>query len=363
MLLFFLAGLLTLLPARESKWGWTVHRYINEQAVNYLPPEMAFFLSYQTFLRDHAVDPDQDDLPGQYHYIDIDVYPEFFNGTLPHKWDEIIALYGYNYVFDTGIVPWIIEQWSDSLTSLMRQGKWNDAWQVAAELGHYVADSHQPLHLTENYNGWMTGNGGIHSRYETQMITPYLTSLSLPQGQAEFWTSPIDSVFSYIDHLYPYVADIMAADDAASTTDPGYGSVYYSNLWQLLEGQTTDALHRAILDLASIWYSAWVNAGSPNPTAIGDESDVLIPADMSLRIFPNPFNPSTNIQFTLSQNSAVQIEIHTTGGRRVYTLFQGNLAAGTHSLRWQPSGMSSGVYLVTIRTEQFNFTRKVILLR
>jgi hypothetical protein len=41
---------------------------------------------------------------------------------------------------------------------------------VAADIGHYVADMHQPLHLTRNYNGQLTGNYGIHARYEGQMI-------------------------------------------------------------------------------------------------------------------------------------------------------------------------------------------------
>ena len=50
-------------------WGWETHRYINEQAVDYLPSEMGFFQEYQEYIRSHATDPDSDNLPGYYHYI------------------------------------------------------------------------------------------------------------------------------------------------------------------------------------------------------------------------------------------------------------------------------------------------------
>ena len=196
-------------------WGWGTHRYINENAVDYLPPEMDFFQEHSEYLREHSTDPDVDELPGYYHYIDIDYYPEFFEGTFPHDWDEAVEQYGYDVIINNGTIPWVIEAWTDSLTVLMASGQWETVWQLAAELGHYVADSHQPLHLTLNYNGQLTGNYGIHSRYETHMINPHLSELPLPDSSGIYWSSVIDSVFRYIDEIYPYVSEIIAADDLA----------------------------------------------------------------------------------------------------------------------------------------------------
>ena len=169
---FLLLFILAIIFSGQDKiyaWGWQTHRYINENAVDYLPPEMDFFQDYRDYLHEHSTDPDVDNLPGYYHYIDIDYYPEFFDGTFPNNWDDAVEQYGYDVIIDYGTVPWVIEEWTDSLTVLMANGQWDIVWQVAAELGHYVADSHQPLHLTLNYNGQSTGNYGIHSRYETQM--------------------------------------------------------------------------------------------------------------------------------------------------------------------------------------------------
>ena len=83
----------------SSSWGWGGHRYINEHAVEYLPESMAFWIEHTQYLRDHAVDPDQDSDPQNYHYIEIDVYPEFFDGTLPHEYDELATLYSVDFIF------------------------------------------------------------------------------------------------------------------------------------------------------------------------------------------------------------------------------------------------------------------------
>ena len=366
MKFFFFSMMLlsaTIVLGQDNKWGWDAHRYINEKAVNYLPSEMAFWQAQQSFLRQHSVDPDQDNNPGYYHYIDIDVYPAFFNGTLPHEWAAMVSQYGYNNVVNNGTVPWVIEQWSDSLSSLMQQGKWTQAWQVAAELGHYVADAHQPLHLTENYNGQLTGNYGIHSRYETQMISPYLSSLSLPNGNAQYWQNPLDSVFAWIDLIYPYVADIMAADSTTAIQDPSYSTVYYNRLWQLLEVQTTDAIHRAILDLASIWYTSWVNAGSPNPTT-GVRNERSIPQTISLEAWPNPFNPQITLSVECAGSQPVQVKIFDLSGRLIANLFSGSVS-NRINLIWNgksDSGMrvASGTYLVVLQQGEKRTQQKII---
>lgn len=358
---------ITSLTAQTEKWGWDTHRYINENAVDYLPSEMAFFQDHRYYLKQHAVDPDMDPLPGYYHYIDIDYYPEFFTGTLPHKWDDIIAMYGLNVVQSNGVIPWVIEWWTDSLSVLMASGQWNDAWQVAAELGHYVADSHQPLHLTLNYNGQLTGNYGIHSRYETQMINPHLSTLPFPTGFAEYWSTPIDSIFLYIEEIYPCVDSIMIADDLAKAQDPNYGNIYYSLLWQELEILTTKSIHKAIIDLASLWKTAWVNAGSPNP--VSNISIEQIPNDyVFARAYPNPFNPEVTIEINLIQPANIDIQIYNLNGRKVSNLHSGFFSSGTHQINWNINSnpgiiISSGTYFVKINSELRSKELKLLVIK
>ncbi len=307
--------------------------------------------------------PDIDPLPGYYHYIDIDYYPEFFSGTLPHNLDSLIALYGLAVVQNNGTVPWVIEQWTDSLYALMAAGQWDEVWQIAAELGHYVADSHQPLHLTRNYNGQFTGNYGIHSRYETTMINPHLSQLPLPAGTGIYWPNVIDSVFLYIDQIYPYVDSIMIADDLASAQDPNYGNLYYTILWQELEHLTTISIHQAIIDLASLWRTAWENAGRPSPVGLHSYHDH--PGTYFLaEAFPNPFNHRTNFKLSIPQSGFVTLKIYDLTGRELAILVSEKLTPGIYQYPWNASGSASGVYFYRLETDMgFVQVKKLTLLK
>jgi len=84
--------------------------------------------------------------------------------------------------------------------------------------------------------------------------------------------------------------------------------------------------------------------------------------------FPNPFNPSTTISFSLEKSSDVTLRIYDTSGARIYTLASGSFPAGTFDRRW--NGMNdrgekaaSGVYFYRLTAGDFIVTRKMVLLR
>jgi len=354
--------LCTSLVAQDKKWGWAAHNYINEHAVDYLPSGMSFFKDHRDFLQQHSQDPDRDQLPGYYHYIDIDYYPEFFTGTLPHNLDSLTMLYDLSIVENNGIIPWIIEKWTDSLSISMATGDWNDVWQIAAELGHYVADSHQPLHLTINYNGQLTDNDGIHSRYETSMINPYLSQLPLSQSRGIYWPNVINSVFLYIEEIYPYVDNILIADDLASAQDPNYGETYYTILWQELEQVTTISIQKSIINLASLWRTAWENAGSPSPLSV-QSNDYNPETTYLANNYPNPFNPRTIINYELANTNDVELSIYNLLGQKVATLVSEKQNIGFHQVEWDASGFASGVYYYRIEAGEVMDVKKMMLLR
>jgi len=357
--------------AKDLVWGFNAHRYINIHAVDYLPEEMSFFNSHRAFLETNSTYPDSpaDPNPGYFHYFDIDFYPEFFNGTFPHDIDDLIAIYGLSTVIDNGTVPWIVEEWTDSLSALMAAGDWDNVWQIAAELGHYVADSHEPLHLTLNFNGGVTGNFGIHSRYETQLIGRHLAEISLPSDTSIVWENIIDSTFGYIELLYPYVDLIIAADDLAVAVDPDYGNTYYDLLWTELDSITTDAVQRGIIDLASLWRTAWVNAGKPLPPGVSvNWEDNSQPNGFRLYDnYPNPFNPLTTISYSIPKASNVSLIIYDLIGQEVARLVDNKKPAGQHRVTWNATDIASGVYLYRLQvsppTAGFVQTKKMVLLK
>jgi hypothetical protein len=67
--------------------------------------------------------------------------------------------------------------------------------------------------------------------------------------------------------------------------------------------------------------------------------------------WPNPFNPVTNLNFTLETAGQARLVIFNLLGQEVAQLVNGNLEAGTHTARWMPEGVASGTYLAVLFTE------------
>ena len=79
--------------------------------------------------------------------------------------------------------------------------------------------------------------------------------------------------------------------------------------------------------------------------------------------YPNPFNPSTEIRFALPEASAVSLVIYDVMGREVERLLDKTLEAGYHEVRWDATGLPSGVYLYRIEAGSFTQTRRMALIK
>ncbi len=79
--------------------------------------------------------------------------------------------------------------------------------------------------------------------------------------------------------------------------------------------------------------------------------------------FPNPFNPTTTIGFTLPEAGYINLTIHNVGGQKIETLVDGNYAAGNHTITWDASNNPSGIYFSRFRGQSFDNSRKMILVR
>ncbi len=97
------------------------------------------------------------------------------------------------------------------------------------------------------------------------------------------------------------------------------------------------------------------------PTAIEDQA---LPTAFALsQNFPNPFNPSTTIYFSLPQTRFLKIELFNAKGQKIRTLFKGKKAAGRYQLTINLSGLPSGVYFYKMSTPEFQAARKMIFLK
>ena len=96
-----------------------------------------------------------------------------------------------------------------------------------------------------------------------------------------------------------------------------------------------------------------------DPTAV----PVAAPAAQLAQNFPNPFNPATRIDFTLTRRSQTHLSVTDVAGREVAVLVNGALDAGAHQIEWRPADLPSGLYLIRLRTDDAVIVRKCTLLK
>ncbi len=92
--------------------------------------------------------------------------------------------------------------------------------------------------------------------------------------------------------------------------------------------------------------------------------DTKLPFDYNLaQNHPNPFNPSTSINFALPEASNTSLIIYDLLGKEVARLVDGEMSAGYHTATWNASNVSSGVYFYRLSTGKFTQTRKMLLMK
>lgn len=107
-----------------------------------------------------------------------------------------------------------------------------------------------------------------------------------------------------------------------------------------------------------------VRTATFGPTDVEEETGTITPTEFSLQQnFPNPFNPSTQIKFSVPQTSDVKVLITDLLGREVATLVNDNLGAGNYSVDFNANNLSSGIYFYTLIADNFKQSKKMILMK
>jgi len=252
-------------------WGDEGHKIINKMSVKFFPPEMKAFIAWQNYLAEHAPDPDNrkktDKTESPKHFIDIDFYKEFNAGKMIENEDSLISEYGKSEVVKNGILPWATLESFQNLTKAFKDHNTNDALKYAADLGHYVADGHQPMHTVVNYNGQLTDQKGVHARYEINMVDDHLPELEkcFQPIAAPYVKDPEKFIFNYISDANSVCGVLFDADNLAYKESTSRRSdEYYKLMWSRTGYITEVQFNHAAEDLASLIYTAWVNAGKPS---------------------------------------------------------------------------------------------------
>lgn len=353
-----------------SSWGSKGHKKISQNFSTCLPAQMSFFKpAWTNFVMNHASDADyrKDEDPDESprHYIDIDNYPEFIlTGRIPQTFDSVVEKYDSAFVIDQGTLPWATLKTFDSLKNCFQRRDWNRSALFAADLGHYVGDGHMPLHITRNYNGQYSGQTGIHSRYETSMISRYESQIVYPADSAHYIEDAGGYIFRYLYVNYKYVDSLLQADTYATATAGSIGSdAYYQALWAKSGPFTVMLMQNASAALADLVYSAWVEAGSPMmyPNAI-DEPEETGQA-MLLTIFPDPVAGTVFFPVVVPENGkTLTLMIYDDHGKIKDTVLNRMMTEGYHKISWNLKEYTPGIYFCRMRYGNFSATRRFVVI-
>jgi hypothetical protein len=349
-------------------WGATGHKIINTNITPCFPSSMNIPAAWGPFLIAHASDPDirKTGRPGdpEYprHFIDIDAYPEYVaHGFISQSYDTNVTLHTSSWVITQGTLPWAIIIWEDSLKRAFQQGDWNLAMQLSADLGHYVGDGHQPLHCTENYDGAMTNQSGVHSRYETTLVGQYQSLIVYTNDSASYVNNISNYAFDFIYQSNRDVDTVLYADSVAhAVAGSTKGTVYLQKFWDLCGYQIIQLMKNASKAAADIIYTAWVDAGRPNLSAPLPVELVSFTTSVSKNIINLNWKTATelnNAGFNIERGTA-----NNSGGNIIFSTIGYVKGAGTsvvpNNYSFSDKLNNSGIYYYRLKQIDNNGSSK-----
>lgn len=269
----------------SGPWGFWGHKRVNRVAVFTLPTEMmGFFKNNLYYITQHAVDPDKRryalENEAENHYIDIDYYGEYPYDELPRSWNEAVEKYSEDTLRAYGISPWNLQWYYKRLVKDFKSGNSKRILKTAADIGHYIGDIHVPLHTTLNYNGQLTDQKGIHGFWESRIPELKGEDYDYFVGKAEYIPDVEEWVWDIVMSSAVAVDSVLRIErELTEEFDPDMKYVYeerglllmktysreFSEAYDArLDNMIERRMRMTILNLGSLWYSAWIDAGSPD---------------------------------------------------------------------------------------------------
>jgi hypothetical protein len=265
-----------LAPTRAFAWGFAGHRLIMARALDLLPAELKpYFQKFRDEVIVRSIDPDVwrnggwEDDPN--HFVSFGM-PELGRspfGALPRERDRAVEKFGARLMERIGALPWRDAEMFGNLRrafeGFARQAPYatSDVALFAPVTGHYIQDAFQPLHATNNYDGQLSGNNGVHARFERDLIERFESRLTLTPASARAITNPRDFAFDTLIDSHTFADAIMRADKAAAAGKDAYDDDYYEKFFVAVKPLLDRQLSGAISATAGLIIGAWEAAGKP----------------------------------------------------------------------------------------------------
>jgi hypothetical protein len=273
-----------------SGWGFFAHQRINRLAVFTLPPTMIrFYKKHISYVTEAAINPDRrrfsvpDEAPR--HYVDLDHYGDSTVFKMPKLWKNAVAEFSEDTLKAYGIVPWHVNVMYYRLRDAFLLRDPEKILKISAEIGHYIADANVPLHTTENYNGQLSGQEGIHGFWESRLPELFSDNYDFFVGKASYLENPQVTIWDGVAAAHGCVKMVLREEKQLAEkfkerkysfetkgrqTVKVYSLEYSKAFHKILDGMVERQMRTAIKMIGDFWYTAWVDAGQPDLTLLID---------------------------------------------------------------------------------------------
>lgn len=265
-----------LTPSPADAWGFEAHKWIMDRAIALLPSELRpFFEANRATVVERSIDPDTWRTAGftaesPNHFLDLDWegFGKYPFTELPRDLQAAIAKFGRERIEEMGTVPWRAEEFHGNLRRAFegyarRPFARFDIIFFAATLAHYTSDAHVPFHAVFNYDGQLTQQWGIHSRFESSMFERYRDRLRVTPNPLAPIRNPRDFVFDRLLEGTQLVPAILKSDLAAIGTRDVYDDEYYEAFFTANRAVMERRLGESAAAVAAMITGAWEAAGKP----------------------------------------------------------------------------------------------------
>lgn len=272
--------------SQRPLWGFFAHKRINRLAVFTLPPEMfGFYKKNIDYITENAINADQRryavKTEAPRHFIDLDNYADSVRARLQgYSWNEALQKIGEDSLYAHGIVPWYITSMKYQLTEAFRKNDVKRILSLSADIGHYIADAHVPLHTTKNYDGQLSNQVGIHGFWESRLPEIFAENYDFFVGQAIYEEYPqkrawqtvmnanaaLDSVLLFEKELSNQFSDDkkFSFEELNGSIIRVYSKEFSAKYHHMLKNQVERQMRASVKMIGDFWFTCWVDAGQPD---------------------------------------------------------------------------------------------------
>jgi photosystem II stability/assembly factor-like uncharacterized protein len=221
------------------------------------------------------------------------------------------------------------------------------------------------IYFVNDLTGWACGyNGTIIKTTNGGLTIPTAPILTFPLNNAA--DVPLNTPFRWgqVNNAQRYTIQISTVANFAVITD---SATVDTNFYNIPNGKLSNAVsyYWRVKASNTLGVSPWSTPWVFSTMLIGiNLISTTVPTEFKVyNVYPNPFNPSTNIKFDIPKTSNIRISVYDLKGVEVENLYSGNVREGTYEYNWNATKYSSGVYFIRFVTSEYSSIKRMVLIK